>query len=272
VNWLHGKYNISNGDYLYTLSLFVFEPITWAERYGWRCLSPLEAEAYYVYWKEVGKHMEIKNIPETLESLKEWSKTYELENSIPADTNRDIAGYTTDELLHSVPKMFGIKEFARKLTICLLDEPGRISMLQPAQPWYLHAFVKGIMHTVSYYHRFLCLPRRSPSLLVDRRVPKTINGAPPRLNPTRWQAKPWYKPQARGLQWVVDRLAVMVGYYDDHPGPQYKSEGYRIEEMGPEPLEHLGHEKVMQNAEQIFGCPIVGPWALPLDENKNCRM
>lgn len=42
LNEIHGKYQILNGDYLYTLSLFITQPIKWINRYGWRKLDPLE--------------------------------------------------------------------------------------------------------------------------------------------------------------------------------------------------------------------------------------
>lgn len=45
VNWLHARWPmIRQDDYLYTLSLFLLEPIRWAEVYGWRPLTPLEEE------------------------------------------------------------------------------------------------------------------------------------------------------------------------------------------------------------------------------------
>lgn len=48
---------------------------------------------------------------------------------IPNTTNRDVAGYTIDELLHSVPTTFGIKALATRILICILDEPIRVSMM-----------------------------------------------------------------------------------------------------------------------------------------------
>ena len=36
LNEMHGRFPISNADYLYVLSTFVFEPIRWLERFGWR--------------------------------------------------------------------------------------------------------------------------------------------------------------------------------------------------------------------------------------------
>ena len=36
MNRIHRRFAISNEDYLYVLSTFVYEPIRWNERYGWR--------------------------------------------------------------------------------------------------------------------------------------------------------------------------------------------------------------------------------------------
>jgi hypothetical protein len=45
LNELHGKYPISNDDYLYTLVLFVTEPIRWINSWEWRKLDVREVNA-----------------------------------------------------------------------------------------------------------------------------------------------------------------------------------------------------------------------------------
>ena len=59
VNWLHSRWpNIKQEDYLYTLSLFILEPIRWASNYGWRALTPLEEEASnHVFPAGVDSHL-----------------------------------------------------------------------------------------------------------------------------------------------------------------------------------------------------------------------
>jgi hypothetical protein len=47
----------------------------------------------------------------------------------------------------------------------------------------------------------------------------------------RWRAKPWYKPERNGLSALMDTFAVMIGYYDYLPGREFRSEGYRLEEL-----------------------------------------
>jgi hypothetical protein len=42
MNWLHSRYDISNDDMLYTLSVFVTCPQRWLERFEWRGLTELE--------------------------------------------------------------------------------------------------------------------------------------------------------------------------------------------------------------------------------------
>lgn len=261
VNWLHSRYKISDGDYLYTLCLFIIEPVRWAERFGWRALSELERSALLMFWTEIGHRMNIKDIPETWEDLVQWSQKYE-ENMVPAQTNHDVASLTTEELLHVVPERFGIKKFARKVSICLLDDRTRIAMMQPAQPWYLHAYTHTVLHTFSFIQHHFCLPRIKGELIVSLEMPKfNSQDGPVRMHPTRWQPKPWYKPQAVGL-WgsLKDRIAVSIGFYDEMPGKKYKTEGYTLEDIGPLSLEKAGREETMRMAEDLQGCPIRAPW------------
>lgn len=53
MNYLHGRYikagKISNDDMLYTLSLFVLEPIRWTAKYEWRTVTDFERCAMGIY-------------------------------------------------------------------------------------------------------------------------------------------------------------------------------------------------------------------------------
>ena len=82
--------------------------------------------------------MGIKDIPDTLEGLATWSKVrfappsivlaqreeqaYEETYMAPADTNKEVAGYSVEELLSSVPETFGLKAFCERIVICLMDD------------------------------------------------------------------------------------------------------------------------------------------------------
>ena len=48
---------------------------------------------------------------------------------VPDPTNAEVASYTLDELLFAVPQAFGLKTFARRISICLLEDIVRVSMM-----------------------------------------------------------------------------------------------------------------------------------------------
>src|SRR6185295_13032319 len=57
MNRIHGRFEITNEDFLYVLSSFVFEPIRWNTRFGWRPLIETEKLATFEYWRAVGRRM-----------------------------------------------------------------------------------------------------------------------------------------------------------------------------------------------------------------------
>ncbi|KID93913.1 MpaB, partial [Metarhizium majus ARSEF 297] len=63
MNSLHGPYiqagKISNQDLLYTLSVFVTEPINWINAHEWRPLTDMEICAQGTFWKSIGDAMNI---------------------------------------------------------------------------------------------------------------------------------------------------------------------------------------------------------------------
>lgn len=259
INYIHSHYKISNNDYLYTLSVFITEPIAWARKYGWRPMSPLERQAFFVFWKGIGELMNIRDTPETLDDLYVWVKEYEANHQTPAESNQVVANYTIEGLLICAPEIFGIRNFLRRLVICVLEVPVADAMLQPRQPWYLHALVETILKSIGFFMLHLSPPRPSsnPQSIVPLAIPE--NGY---MWPNHFAPKPWYKPARTGLGRLMDYLSVAMGLYEDIPGPEYKCEGYRLESMGPISYENSGHNKIMKDAENVLGCPITGVFAL----------
>src|SRR5581483_11702766 len=81
---------ISNDDYLYVLSTFVLEPIRWNQRFGWRPLSGNERLAYFELWNQIGRRMNIKEIPPSLDAFNRWSEEYERAQFELTDDNRKV--------------------------------------------------------------------------------------------------------------------------------------------------------------------------------------
>ena len=122
MNFIHSHFNISNDDYLYVLSTFVFEPERWIRKYGYRKLTENELRAGFKVWQEIGAQMGIKNIPETKAELERFNIEYERKNFIPSETNRAIAVYTENLFLGwLLPKqLYGL---GRPFLHAVMDEP-----------------------------------------------------------------------------------------------------------------------------------------------------
>lgn len=96
VNRMHGQYDISNDDMLYVLTTFIYEPIEWIDTYGWRRLHPKERLATFHFYREVGKRMGIKNIPESYTEFAQFKLDYEERTFRFTEDNRRIGTYTLD--------------------------------------------------------------------------------------------------------------------------------------------------------------------------------
>ncbi|KAF5338288.1 hypothetical protein D9758_015760 [Tetrapyrgos nigripes] len=282
VNWLHSKYPIKNEDYLYTLAFLAFEPERWAKLYGWRKFSELEAHASFVFWTEIGRRMGIKNIPETAEAFKNQMIEYESTAVYPSKVNHDVAQFTLNELLYALPSAFGMKEFARRVAVSLLEDGAREAMMYPPQPAYLRLFATSILHTINFIQKHFCLPRPTPRFPVHPELPDfaknwdgnaqtnkstskpstTANASLYRMHPQWFQPQPWYKPESTTfLGRLGDWMLVKLGAAGSMPGKTLRSEGYRLEETGPLRFEKSGNDEAIKMAEKLQGCPIGGPWA-----------
>jgi hypothetical protein len=77
MNQLHGRFAIANDDFLYVLSTFVYEPIRWNQRYGWRPMCEQERLGFFCFWREVGRRMNIKELPADYDAFERFNRDYE---------------------------------------------------------------------------------------------------------------------------------------------------------------------------------------------------
>lgn len=142
MNYLHSPYiknrQISNADLLYTLSVFITEPISWIERYEWRSLTDMEISAIATFWKSIGDAMEItykgyllrdswKDGIEFYEDIKSWAHQYEIEHMVPAKTNKKTADELVPLLLFYTPLF--MRPFLTQVVGVMMGERLRDSMM-----------------------------------------------------------------------------------------------------------------------------------------------
>ena len=99
MNQLHARYAIPNDEFLYVLSTFVFEPIRWNARFGWRPLTDREKQAAFFYWREIGRRMNIRAIPDDYEAFERYNREFEQEHFRYAPANHQLAVATRDLFL-----------------------------------------------------------------------------------------------------------------------------------------------------------------------------
>lgn len=167
INRMHGKYNIHNDDMLYALSTLVFESLIWTKKYGWRALTETEIQANFNFWAEMGVHMGIRGIPESLAAFEQWQREYLRENLRYDPANRRVADASIQVIQHWAPRI--ARPLVKQMTYALLDDDLREAFGYP-RPWPLvGAFLHISLLLTGKLMRFMP-PRRQPCLPTQQKV------------------------------------------------------------------------------------------------------
>jgi ER-bound oxygenase mpaB/B'/Rubber oxygenase, catalytic domain len=166
MNAIHHHYSIANADYLYVLTTFIFEPIRWNVRFGWRRLTDKERLATFYLWREIGRRMSIHDIPNTYAALERYNVEYEREHFRYAETNRRVGEATRDLFLSWFPAP--LRPALRPGIYALMDEPLLNAFGFPHPPRWLRRLVAGGLRLRARVLRHLP-PRRSPRLYTEQR-------------------------------------------------------------------------------------------------------
>lgn len=207
MNCIHGKYAITNDDFLYVMSAFVTEPLVFFDRFGWRRFTDVEKEALFNLWTKIGTQMGIKNIPSSLLELLAWSEAYEAREMKFAGTNLAVAAPTMNLLLSIVPPC--LRSIGRQAVIGLVDDRLACSLgfKRDFMARFLGSAVTGLLLVRAACLRWLVPPRRSG-------VRRTFEEA----------TDPVQAFNADGEELLKTQFNVYGNSYPD---------GYRISELGP---------------------------------------
>ena len=174
MNGMHGAFNIANDDFLYVLSTFIFIPIFWLEKFAWRKPTRKEKRAIFYFFKEVGKKMNIKNIPEDYREFKAFHIKYEKQNFKFAESNQEIAKYTRDLLISFfMPKQLGF--LGRPIANCLMDDALLKAMGFKKPNPILRAFVMIILEIRMWFMSLLG-DKKKPVYGTTKKRPTYPNG------------------------------------------------------------------------------------------------
>lgn len=167
MNKQHGRFQIPNDEFVYTLSTFILEPIRWNEKYGWRPLTETEKQASYYFWREIGQRMGIRDIPESLEAYDRFNRDFEAAQFRYSPDNELIATATRNLMLSWFLPKFMWKIGAPFIHALIDDHLLESVGMRPAPRW-LQIVVRGSLRLRG---RLVALlpPRRRPRLLTKMR-------------------------------------------------------------------------------------------------------
>ncbi|GJF30604.1 peptidase [Kitasatospora sp. NE20-6] len=166
MNGMHRRYAIPDEDFVYVLATFVVVPKRWLDDYGWRPYSDHEIRASVNYYRELGRHMGLRNVPGTYEEFERLLDDYERAHFAFDQGGRDVSDATLDLTASWYPRPVGAQ--MRRSAVCLLDDPLREAFGYPRPPALLTALVRGGMRLRGRAVRLLP-PRRTPHLARDGR-------------------------------------------------------------------------------------------------------
>lgn len=191
---------------------------------------------------------------EFYEDIQEWATQYETEKMVPNKYNHQLAEETSAILMTDVPKP--LKPVAKNFVVALMDDVLRKSMMYNEPPAVYPKLIKSIFFIRRTLMSYFFLPR--PFAL--RYNPLTdLDPRTGRMFFNEYQNQPWYvKPTflTRNSPMAWFRWAIGGPYPD---GKNYKPEGYKIFELGPQKLEGKGVEECEATRDRLMnevrGCP-----------------
>jgi hypothetical protein len=166
MNQIHGRFAIDNDDFLYVLSTMVFEPIRWNARFGWRPLVEAEKLATFYFWREVGRLMGIRGLPDSYGNFERFNLDFEYDRFAYTEAGHRVAVATREMFLGWFPVL--PRSLGRPVVHALLDEPLLDALGLPHPPPRLRRAVEGAVRARSLAVAALP-PRRRPRLRTRER-------------------------------------------------------------------------------------------------------
>ncbi len=166
INQMHGGYDISNDDMRYVLATFVVVPKRWLDDYGWRRLPAAEVEASTRYYRELGRLMAIKEIPETYAGFERLLDDYDAAHFRFDPASRRVADATMALMRTFYPRVVSrpVDVFSR----AIMDEPLLRAFGYSAPPALVVALARAGLRLRGRLERLLPA-RRTPVRVRDLR-------------------------------------------------------------------------------------------------------
>jgi hypothetical protein len=121
MNQQHGRFSIANDDFRYVLSTFIYEPIRWNARFGWRPMCEAERLAMFHFWRAVGERMGIRDLPADYATFEQFNIDYEKRHFRYTDANHRVGAATIEMFAAWFPRV--LRPLVRRGMYVIMDEP-----------------------------------------------------------------------------------------------------------------------------------------------------
>ncbi|NSC25149.1 DUF2236 domain-containing protein [Streptomyces albus subsp. chlorinus] len=159
INQMHRCYDISNEDMRYVLCTFVVMPKRWLDSYGWRRLTEHELRAVAQYYRTLGRHMGIQDVPRDYEEFERFLDEYEEAHFGWDEGGRRVSDSTLDLMASWYPRP--LAPLVRGASLALLDDSLLRAFRYPEPHPAARRLTRGALRFRARTVRLLP-PRRSP--------------------------------------------------------------------------------------------------------------
>lgn len=137
----------------------------WIDRFGWRATTRQEKLALFYFWRELGRRMNIKNIPEDYETLERFNLEYERQHFQYTESNRRVGDYTVNLMLGwFLPRV--LWPLGAPFVYAMLDENLYRAFGFPTPPGWLKPTLEFLLRLRARATRLLG-PRTRPYIVAD---------------------------------------------------------------------------------------------------------
>jgi hypothetical protein len=161
---MHRAYDIPDHEFRYVLSTFVVVPKRWLDDFGKRPLTANEVEASVQYYRTLGRHMNIKDIPETYAGFEELMDSYEAEHFAYDEGGRRVADSTLALMVGFQPRI--ARPVMGTFSRALMDPPLRKAFGYADPPSAVVAVSRGALKARGLLLRAFPA-RKDPKLIED---------------------------------------------------------------------------------------------------------
>jgi hypothetical protein len=153
MNQMHGAYPISNDDLRYVLATFVVMPDRWIADYGWRSLTDTERAASANYYRNLGRHMGIRDIPETFADFATLLERYEAAHFAYDPASRAVADATLHLFTTFPLNRLAPRRLVNRFAYAVMDDPLLDAFGYPRPSRFGRALARGALRARGRYVR-----------------------------------------------------------------------------------------------------------------------